>query len=128
MNTNIEHVKEAKILGTIVSDDLLWDKNCANIIRKCHARMQLLRIVASFGTSKDIMKKIYMQIIRVILEGSCQVWDGGLSKLNRKNLERVQKQCLRIILPNLKYKEALKQLDLEDLQTRRTKRTKICKV
>ena len=64
-----------------------------------------------------------MQIIRVILEGSCQVWDGGLSKLNRKNLQRVQKQCLRIILPNLKYKEALKQLDLEDLQTRRTKLT-----
>ena len=41
-----------------VSDDLLWDKNCANIIQKCHARMQLLRIVANFGTTRYIMKKL----------------------------------------------------------------------
>ena len=67
------------------------------------------------------MKPIYIQIIRVILEGSCQVWDGGLSIKNRRSLERVQKQCLRIISPNQRYKEALKQLDIEDLQTRRTK-------
>ena len=72
-NSNIEQVREAKVLGTILSDDLLWNKNCANIIKKCHSRMQLLRVVASFGTNKDMMKLIYIQIIRVILEGSCQV-------------------------------------------------------
>ena len=93
-------------------------------MKKCNARMQLLRVVASFGTSKEIMKIIYVQIIRVILEGSCQVWDGGLSRKNIKSLECVQKQCLRIISPNIKYKEALKQLDLVDLQTRRTELTK----
>ena len=82
--------------------------------------MQLLKIVASFGTNKDILKHIYIHIIRVILEGSCQVWDGSLTIKNRRSLERVQKQCLKIILPNLKYKEALKQLDINDLQTRRT--------
>ena len=30
-STNIEHVKETKIFGTIVSDNLLWDRNCAKI-------------------------------------------------------------------------------------------------
>ena len=78
-DSNVEQVKEAKILGTIISDDLLWNKNVANIIKKCHSRMQLLRVVASFGTNKETMKLIYIQIIRVILEGSCQVWDGSLT-------------------------------------------------
>ena len=84
-------------------------------------RMQLLRKVASFGTDPEVLKTIYIQIIRVILEQSCQVWDGGLTRKNRKNLEKCQKICLRIIFPNVKYKEALKKLNLEDLQTRRTK-------
>ena len=48
----------------------------------------------------------------------------SLSRKNIKSLECVQKQCLRIISPNIKYKEALKQLDLVDLQTRRTELTK----
>ena len=86
----------------------------------------LLGVVASFGTSKEIMKMIYVRIVRVILEGSCQVWDGGLIRKNIKSFERLQNQCLslRIISPNIKYKEALKQLDLVDLQTRRTELTK----
>ena len=119
-NANVEQVSEAKVLGTILSDDLSWNKNCANIIRKCHSRMQLLRTVASFGTNTETLKHIYIHIIRVILEGSCQVWDGSLTIQNRKSLERVQKQCLKIISPKLKYKEALKQLNINDLQTRRT--------
>ena len=84
-------------------------------------RMQLLRKVASFGTDPEVLKIIYVQIIRVILEQSCQVWDGGLTKKERRSLERCQKLSLKIILPNLAYKEALKRLQLEDLQTRRTK-------
>ena len=67
-----------------------------------------------------MLKQIYIQIIRVILEGSCPVWDGSLTSKNRKSLERIQKQCLKIIHPNLNYKQTLKQLNIEDLQTRRT--------
>ena len=117
----IEQVTEVKILGTILSDQLTWEKNCKNIIKKCNMRMQLLRKVASFGTDPEVLKVIYVQIIRVILEQSCQVWDGGLTLKDRRSLERCQKLSLKIILPKLSYKEALKNLQLEDLQTRRTK-------
>ena len=121
--SNIEQVNEAKILGTIVTDSLSWDANTKRIIKKCHMRMQLLRQVARFGADPLMMKQIYTQIIRVILEGSCLVWDGGLTVRNRRDLERIQKLCMWIILPNHTYKEALRELDLEDLQTRRTKLT-----
>ena len=38
---NIEIVKKMKILGTIFTDNFSWDENCAAIIKKVNARMQL---------------------------------------------------------------------------------------
>ena len=58
-DTNIQQVSQFKVLGTILSDDLSWDANCAQIIKKCYSRMQLLRKVASFGTDPHIMKTIF---------------------------------------------------------------------
>ena len=82
-------------------------------------RHQLLRAVASFGTDPQVMKLIYMQYIRVILEGSCQVWSGGLTARNRKDLERIQKTALKIIMPTMKYRQALIHLNIEPLELRR---------
>ena len=86
-------------------------------------RLQLLREVASFGTDVNMMKLIYIQIIRVILEGSCQVWHSSLTNRNRKYLERCQIMALRIILPKLSYKAALSFLNLETLENRRNRLT-----
>jgi len=66
-----------------------------------------------------IMKLIYMQYIRVILEGSCQVWCGALTVRNKRDLERVQKLSLKIIIPSMSYKQALTHLILQTLNTRR---------
>ena len=118
-NENIQIVNTAKILGTIISDQLTWDANCKAIIKKCNMRLQLLRVVASFGTDTHIMKLIYMQYIRVILEGSCQVWSGALTVRNKRDLERVQKLSLKIIIPSMSYKQSLTHLNLQTLDTRR---------
>ena len=116
---NIQQVKQAKILGTVITDQLTWDANCAAIIKKCYMRLQLLRVVASFGADTQVMKLIYMQYIRVILEGSCQVWSGALTVKNKRDLERVQKISLKIILPNMSYNQSLTHLNLETLEIRR---------
>ena len=62
-NTNINQVKEAKILGTIIGDDMFWNKKCENIVKKYNARMQLQRVIASFkretvpSQTSDVGKK-----------------------------------------------------------------------
>ena len=33
-DTNIQQVNYVKVLGTILSDDLSWDANCAQIFKK----------------------------------------------------------------------------------------------
>ena len=121
--SNIEQVHEAKVLGTIISDNLSWNANCAKIRKKCNMRLQLLRQVASFGTDKIIMKHIYIQIVRVILEGSCQVWQGSLTVRNRRYLERCEKLAMKIISPTLSYKSALLSLNLTTLENQRQRLT-----
>jgi hypothetical protein len=47
----IEVIDSTRLLGTIITNDLRWDLNTSHIVRKSNARMELLRRVASFGTS-----------------------------------------------------------------------------
>ena len=118
---NVEVINSTKLLGTIISDDLKWDLNTQNLVKKANARMALLRKVASFGAPLEDLKTIYVLFIRSILEQSATVWHSSLSEENIKDLERVQKSAIRIILKEKYkgYKQSLAMIGLEDLETRR---------
>ena len=49
----IDTIQNTKLLGTIISDDLRWDLNTANIVRKSNDRLELLRRVASFSPTLE---------------------------------------------------------------------------
>ena len=118
---NIEIVAKAKLLGVIITDDLKWEENTASLVKRANSRMELLRKVASFGTSAEEKRNIYILYIRSVLEQSCVVWHSSLTKQNQEDLERVQKSAVRIIngkdIPD--YDEALVQANLDSLETRR---------
>ena len=40
---NIEVVKETKLLGTILTNDLKWNRNTEELIKRANKRMVLLR-------------------------------------------------------------------------------------
>ena len=122
-NENIELIKEAKLLGTFITDDLRWNKNTAEIVKKAYMRMQLLNRAASFTKNTRDLKSIYLTYIRSILEQSAVVWHSSLSSKNRKDLERVQKTATKIILGKkyLNYQNALKTLNIDNLDKRRGK-------
>ena len=94
----IETVPNTRLLGTIIEENLSWDLNTANVVRKANASMQILRRVASFGASDSDMKDIYILFVRSLLEQSATVWHSSLSQQNISDLERVQKTALKIIL------------------------------
>ena len=75
----VEILESTKLLGTILSDDLRWDLNTKNIVKKANARMELLRRVASFGVSVEDRKTIYFLFIRSLLEQSATVWHSSLT-------------------------------------------------
>ena len=72
-NENVDVINNTRLLGTILSDDLRWDQNTSNIVKKANARMELLRRVASFGTPVEDLKTVYILFIRSILEQSATV-------------------------------------------------------
>ena len=122
---NIEIVKKMKILGTIFTDNFSWDENCASIIKKVNARMQLLHKVWSFGSNYKEMVHLWKVYCLSILEQSCVVWGGSLTKENINDLERVQKTFCKLVMEEdyTNYKNALTVLGLFDLEIRRKKLT-----
>jgi hypothetical protein len=59
--------------------------------------MELLRNVASCGTSAEEKRNIYILYIRSVLEQSCVFWHSSITKQNQEDLKRVQKSAVRII-------------------------------
>ena len=83
--------------------------------------MIMLRAAAKFTSDKQVLKQIYFSRIRCKLEQSAAVWSSSLTQKNIKDLERVQKSAVRIILGKSyeSYTETLKELDMKRLSERR---------
>ena len=120
-NQPLQVINSTRLLGTIIQDNLCWDLNTAELVRKGNARMELLRRVASFGTNYEELKNIYTLFVRSLLEQSATVWHSLLTEENKNDLERVQKTALKVILGEkyFSYSHALNLLDLDSLSDRR---------
>ena len=120
-NENIQVVTETKLLGTHLTNDLKWDKNTNELVKKANARLQLLRKIKSFNAPLQDLKQVYITFIRSLLEQSCTVWNSMLTNENIEDIERVQKSALKIIFEDKysEYKNALNKIDLESLAVRR---------
>ena len=120
---NVEVLQSTKLLGTIISNDLKWDLNTKEIVKKSNKSMELLRKAVKFGASKQELKEIYFSFVRSHLEKSATLWHSSLTEKNKNDLERIQKTAVKIMLGNnnVSYKKGLLKLDIDDLSTRREK-------
>ena len=118
-NNQLSRVKSYKLLGLWLDDDLKWSTNTEYIIKKGAKRLYLLKILRSYGASKEDLLAFYCSVIRSVLEYGSQVWSGGLTQMQKENIERIQR-ALRIIYPGHgDYKSLLIQSNLLSLEERR---------
>ena len=120
-NEPIEVIDSTKLLGTIISNDLSWNLNTTELVKKANARMELIRRLAEFNIPVEDLKNIYILFIRSILEQSATVWHSSLTQENSNDPERIQKSATKIILKqgDMPYKKRLAKLGLETLSNRR---------
>ena len=121
-NSKMEVVDECKLLGTIITKKYDLEQKYLRISKKKNGfkRMQLYK-AASFTKSQQDLKSIYLTYIRSALEQSAVVWHSSLTSKNRKDLERVQKAAVKVIMGSnyTTYKEGLQDLKIQTLDDRR---------
>ena len=72
-NEAIDVVKDTKLLGVMINDELSWDANTSYLVKRANSRMRLLHMLVSFSILCDDLVNIYVLNVMSILEQLCQV-------------------------------------------------------
>ena len=117
----IDQDKETQLLGVTLRDDLSWKSNTANIVKKAYKRMIILKRLYQFGVPREDLIQIYILYIRSVVEQSAVIWHSSLTVGETRDIERVQKVSLRLLLKEeyVNYKGALHITGLQTLEERR---------
>jgi hypothetical protein len=115
----LERVSVAKILGVTIRDDFKWNDHIGIITVKAAKRLYLLRQLKRAGICPKDLITFYCSAIRSLLEYSCQLFHRSLPNYLSNELESIQRRAMRIILPDLKYADALKDAGISTLFDRR---------
>jgi len=107
-------VKDVRILGVILSDNLKWDKHFDSIVRCCSKRLYALRVLQPLLQKNDLAC-VYQALIRSLME-YCAPLFVCMSARNKHLLDKVQRRAHRIIC----HQDCRCQL-LEPLNSRRNK-------
>jgi len=121
--TVVDRVHTFKLLGVVFNDHLTWTDHVSYIISKASKRIFCIVQLVKSGLSAHDVVKIYCSIIRSVLEYCCPVWHPGLTSQQSKDIEVIQKRCLKIIFPDMLYRDSLAASNLEKLSDRREKLT-----
>ena len=120
-HNNLEVVDKFKLLGVHIRSDMKWFDNTDYITKKGYERLWIIRRLKKLGASESDLLDVYNKQVRCVLELAVPVWNPGLTKHEVKQLERVQKTAMYIILGEEygNYSHALKTLNCETLEIRR---------
>ena len=120
-NHTLDRIEEVKLLGVWITTWLDWDKNTREICKKAYARMTMFTKLKYVGVDRTDLIDIYVLYIRSLLEYCSTVWHSTLTEEQSRNVENVQKTCVKIILGGEYngYEQSLKALGLETLKVRR---------
>ena len=91
------------------------DEVCARASKRLFA----LRTLKPNGVPPAHLRSIYCYFIRPLLEYACPVWHSSLTCALNNQLEDIQPRALRIIYPQMSYKDSITHFNLPTLYDRR---------
>ena len=120
----LDQVSASKILGIWITEDLSWEKNTKTICQKSYARMSMLTKLKYTGVSTEDLIEIYVLFIRSLTEYCATAFHSSLTLEQSRDIERIQKTCLKLILGDnyVDYAAALEMTGLKTLHERREER------
>ena len=100
LQNNIEVVRETKLLGVVISDDLKWEANTKYICSRAYKKLWILRRLRVLIDDNSFLVDVYQKEVRSILEFGVPAWHSRLTKLQSSQIEREQKVAVAIIMGN----------------------------
>ena len=119
----IDRVTQANVLGVTLSSDLSWNAHVDTIVSKDRKRVFTIYQLKRAGIRQCDLLRVYVTVIRPVLEYACPVWHSSLPMYLSDHIETIQKRCLRSIFPGYSYDEAR---SISKLPTLFERRTKLC--
>ena len=118
---NLEVLEVTKLLGIQLSTDLRWASNSQSICERTMSKMWLLRRMKELKLDQHIILDYYLKEIRALAEQGVPIWHSGLTKGQTRDIEKIQKVALKIILSDTyqSYEIACDGFNLESLAQRR---------
>ena len=125
-------------MGVVITNDLHWRENTAEIIKKVNKRFYHLCKLRQFGVKREERLKTWNALIRPITEYAAPLWHSGLLECDNCLLENLQKKALGLIFGTtyidhrryyringkpVSYELALKACELDSLAERRDELT-----
>ena len=115
----IERVSHCTLLGVIIKDKLNWQEHVDKLHKKASSRLYFVSQLKRTKMSSLDIVKVYISLVRSVLEYACQLRHAGLTDHQRDMLESIQQRALKIAFPSLDYEEALVSAKLQSLYQRR---------
>jgi len=121
-NTQLKCTENSKYLGILISSKLHWNANIEYISKKARKTIYFFQRQLK-NTSKEVREKVYLTIIRPLLEYCSSVWDVQYIK-HINILEGVQNKAARFVMQKFNWKtssssELKNKLNWTSLQIRR---------
>ena len=118
-DVQLECVSEEKDLGVIISEDLKWEKQCSEAVRKADRMLGMIKC-NFIDRSQETIIFLYKSLVRPHLEYCCQLWSPYYKK-DIKLIEGVQRRATKLVtgMQGLNYNDGLKRLGLQRLEGRR---------
>lgn len=95
-NIALEQVKEVKLLGVILDDQLSWTHHVSNIVSKMGREVSVIKRCASF-LDKHSIKQVTQALVLSHLDYCSIVWSSAI-KTDIQKLQRVQNRAARMVL------------------------------
>ena len=118
-NEVIERVSNITLLGIRLNEQLTWHDHVEYMYKKANKRFFFLSQLKRTKLSSKEIVKVYLTLIRPVLEYACQAWHGGLNDNQTQLLESLQQRVMKMVYPSLTYDQAMITANIPSLYDRR---------
>ena len=102
----LEVVKNAKLLGLTISDNLTWNAHVNEIIKKASKKLYYLVQLKRARVPPSDLVLFYTSCVRSGVDYAVPVFYNALPQYLKNELVRIEKRALSIILPRTDYSSA----------------------